>query len=93
MHDADADRFAARRARVLKELGGDAALVLAAAPEIYVGDTELRYTPDPEIYYLTGFAEPEAVVVLCPSHDRAPYTMFVRARDEHRVRRPVVGWA
>jgi len=76
--------YARRRARVLEQLGGDAAMVLAAAPEIVIGrDTELRYTIDPELYYLTGYTEPEAVLVLNPAIDR-PFTLFVRPRDEAR---------
>jgi Xaa-Pro aminopeptidase len=35
---------------------------------------------DAELYYLTGFAEPDAVLVLDPGSD-APFTMFVRPRD------------
>src|SRR5690606_30237341 len=78
------DAFARRRARVLEAIGDGAAMVLAAAPELRVGyDTELRYTADPDLYYLTGYTEPEAVLVLCPSHD-APYTLFVRPRDAGR---------
>lgn len=76
--------FARRRTRVLDALGDDAALVLAAAPEIIVGrDTELRYVIDPDLWYLTGYREPEAVAVLTRSAD-GPFTLFVRPRDPDR---------
>lgn len=76
--------FAARRARLLDALGEDAAMVLPAAPEIVIGrDTELRYVVDPDLWYLTGYPEPEAVAVLAPSGD-APFTLFVRPRDPDR---------
>ena len=56
-------------------------MVIAAAPEVVIGrDIEVRYLPDPDLFYLTGYAEPEAVVVLCPSAD-APFSVFVRDRD------------
>lgn len=75
---------AQRRRRVLERLGHDAAMVIAASPEIVVGrDTELRYHVDAELFYLTGYTEPEAVVVLNPSQDR-PFTLFVRPRDDAR---------
>ena len=78
------DVFARRRARVLEQLGPDAVMVLAATPEILIGrDTHLRYVTDAELYYLTGYVEPDAVVVLDPSSD-APFTMFVRDRDPER---------
>lgn len=79
------DVFAQRRNQVLANLGETAALVLAAAPEIVVGrDTELRYVADAELYYLTGYMEPEAVLVLHPAHENARYTLFVRERDAAR---------
>jgi Xaa-Pro aminopeptidase len=76
------DVYAKRRAAVLKKLGPRGALVLSSAPEIVVGrDTELRYVVDAEVYYLTGYTEPEAVLVLTRE---TQFTMFVRPRDESR---------
>jgi Xaa-Pro aminopeptidase len=76
--------FHARRDRVLRALGENAALILPAAPEIVVGrDVELRYVVDPDLWYLTGYTEPEAVAVLRPDAD-APFTLFVRDRDPDR---------
>ncbi len=76
---------AARRQRVCDQLGRDAALMVAAAPELVVGrDAELRYVVDPDLFYLTGYLEPEAVLVLCPAHEEARYTLFVRPRDADR---------
>ena len=79
------EAFARRRARVFETLAADGALILAAAPELRVGyDTELRYAVDADLYYLTGYTEAEAVLVLCPSFEDGPYTMFVRPRDVER---------
>ena len=76
--------FRRRRDRVFDALGDRAAMVLPAAPEIVVGrDTDLRYVLDPDLWYLTGYAEPEAVAVLVPGGD-APFTLFVRPRDPDR---------
>ncbi|MEX0890820.1 MAG: aminopeptidase P N-terminal domain-containing protein [Gemmatimonadota bacterium] len=78
---------ARRRARVLELLGPDAALVLPAGPELVHGrDGEVRYLPDADLFYLTGYEEPEAVLVLCPAWEEAPYTLFVRPRDPERER-------
>jgi Xaa-Pro aminopeptidase len=79
--------YAQRRQRVLGLLGEtQGALLIAAAPELRVGsDGELRYMPDADLYYLTGYAEPDAVLVLCPSAD-SPFTLFVRDRDAERER-------
>jgi Xaa-Pro aminopeptidase len=79
------DVFARRRQALLEQLGPRAALVLAAAPELIIGrDTELRYVADAELFYLTGYTEPEAVLVLGPADAQEPFTMFVRPRDPAR---------
>ncbi|HEY0305948.1 MAG TPA: aminopeptidase P N-terminal domain-containing protein, partial [Longimicrobiales bacterium] len=80
------DIFAKRRQHVLQQLAPGGVLILAAAPELLVGrDTHLRYVIDAELYYLTGYTEPDAVLVLDPEAD-APFTMFVRPRDlEHEL--------
>jgi Xaa-Pro aminopeptidase len=62
-------------------MGDHAAMVLVASPELHVGaDTELRYAVDSELYYLTGYVEPECVLVLT----REGLTLFVRPRDAER---------
>jgi Xaa-Pro aminopeptidase len=76
--------YASRRERVQRLLGDEGVLVLAAAPPLVAGrDNELRYRPDADLRYLTGYTEPEAVLVLAPGTD-APCTLFVRARDPER---------
>lgn len=71
-----------RRRRVLERLGDDAALIVAAGPELRAGaDGEVKYVPDANVYWLTGYAEPEMVLVLCPSNPEGPFVMFVRPRD------------
>ena len=78
------DIYARRRAEVLRQLGPDAVMLLSATPELIVGrDTHLRYHADAELYYLTGYTEPEAVLLLDASSD-TPFTMFVRERDPER---------
>jgi Xaa-Pro aminopeptidase len=77
--------YRARRERVFSLLGPEGALILAAAPEIVIGrDTELRYVVDAELYYLTGYSEPEAVAVFVPGNSEQRFTLFVRPRDEAR---------
>jgi Xaa-Pro aminopeptidase len=81
----DASLFEGRRRRVLETIGDGGVMVLAAAPELHTGyDGELRYAVDPEFWYLTGHAEPEAVMVLSGVADEPPCTLFVRPRDRGR---------
>ncbi len=72
-----------RRARVLEALGR-AAMILPSTPlAIRNNDVEHEYRQDSDVFYLTGFDEPESVVVLKGGAEK-PFTLFVRARDPER---------
>ncbi len=76
-----AEAFRQRRARVFEALG-DGAMVLPAASVLHrAGDSELRYRPDSELFYLTGFVEPDALLLLRGFADEARSVLFVRPRD------------
>jgi Xaa-Pro aminopeptidase len=76
----------ARRAevqRLMRERGGGV-LVLPAMPQTMRNwDVEHPYRADSDLFWLTGFEEPEAVAVLSASGDR-PFTLFVRPRDAEK---------
>lgn len=79
--------YASRRSRVQELLGESGILVVPASPEIVVGrDIDTRYRPDADLYYLTGYREPGAVLVLGPASADEPYTLFVRPRDPNAER-------
>src|SRR5437868_7751098 len=46
-------------------------------------DVEHPYRAHSDVYWLTGFEEPEAVVVLSTQGDK-PFTLFVRPRDKEK---------
>ncbi len=63
--------------------GPDAVAVLPAAPVFpRNNDVDHEYRQDSDLYYLTGFEEPESVLVLGAGDGKA--TMFVRPRDPER---------
>ncbi len=63
----DKQEFARRRAQVMRHIGKDGVAILPAAPQALRNrDSEYPYRPDSDFYYLTGFAEPDAVAVLVP---------------------------
>lgn len=79
------DEFDRRRRRLMKMMGRGAIAILPAAPEkSRNSDVLYHYRPDSDFYYLTGFAEPEAVAVLIPGRAQAEYVLFVRDRDPAR---------
>jgi Xaa-Pro aminopeptidase len=79
------DEFARRRRQLIKLMGKGGIAILPAAPERpRNNDVLYDYRPDSDFYYLTGFAEPEAVAVLIPGRPQAEYVLFVRDRDPAR---------
>jgi Xaa-Pro aminopeptidase len=81
----DAREFARRRRQLMRMAGDDAILVLPAAPErIRSRDTHYPYRQDSDLWYLTGFPEPEAVLVLVPGRSHGEAILFCRERDPER---------
>jgi Xaa-Pro aminopeptidase len=79
------DEFDRRRRRLMKMMGRGGIAILPAVPEkSRNNDVSYHYRPDSDFYYLTGFAEPEAVAVLIPGRAQAEYVLFVRDRDPTR---------
>jgi len=79
----DAALFRSRRAAVadaLRARGGGVLVVPSMPVAQRNGDVEHPYRPESDVFWLTGFEEPEAVVVLSPS----AFTLFVRPRDKER---------
>ncbi len=84
-HRMRKDEFVRRRRRLMKMMGRGAIAILPAVPEkSRNGDVSYHYRPDSDFYYLTGFAEPDAVAVLIPGRPQAEYVLFVRDRDPVR---------
>ncbi len=75
--------FASHRARLLEALGPDEAVLVVSAPTtLRNGDAEHRYRPDSDLWWLTGWPDPEAAVFLRPGAE--PLSMFVQPRDPER---------
>jgi Xaa-Pro aminopeptidase len=74
-----------RRRRLLREVGKEGALLLAAAPEqVRNRDVHYPYRQDSDFTYLTGFPEPEAMLVLVPGRKEGEVVLFCRPRDEKK---------
>ena len=80
-----AAEYARRRRHLMRMADEDAILVLPAAPErIRSKDTTYPYRQDSDFWYLSGFAEPEAVLVLVPGRKHGEQLLFCRERDADR---------
>ncbi len=82
MANASTDLFARRRERFFDRVKEGVAILFATPEQHLSWDGTYRYRPDPDLFYLTGFGEPETVAVL-DAGARA-YFLFVRPRDRER---------
>ena len=70
-----------RRKELLSQLDDNCVLILSTNPEQFRnGDVTFPFRPQSDFFYLTGFQEPEAVVVV----SKKSYSMFLRPKDETR---------
>jgi len=77
--------YARRRRQLMAEAGEEAILILpAAAQRLRNGDTHYPYRQDSDFWYLSGFDEPEAVLVLMPGRKHGESLLFCRERDPAR---------
>lgn len=73
---------AERRARLMEQVG-PGVVVLPTAPEVpRNADTLYPYRPDSHFWYLSGFGEPEAVLVLDATRGKS--ILFCREKDPDR---------
>ncbi len=76
------EAFASRREALMASLEDNALAVIWTAPQqIRNGDVHHPYRPDSNFYYLTGFAEPQALAILEKRKSRLTYTLVVRPKD------------
>ncbi|MDJ0927548.1 MAG: aminopeptidase P N-terminal domain-containing protein [Gammaproteobacteria bacterium] len=77
--------FAKRRRQLMRMIGkGGVALLPAATPKIRNRDVQYYYRQDSDFFYLTGFTEPDALLVLAPGRAAGEYLLFCRERDRER---------
>jgi Xaa-Pro aminopeptidase len=77
--------FAARRRERLAERFADKTLVIPTGNfKVRANDTDYRFRPGTEFFYLTGCDEPDAVLVISPSTAGSHSTLYIpHRRDFH----------
>jgi Xaa-Pro aminopeptidase len=74
--------YAERRARLMKEIGSGIVILATASEATRNADTHYPYRPDSNFWYLTGFTEPGAVLVLDASRGKS--ILFCREKNLER---------
>jgi Xaa-Pro aminopeptidase len=79
--------FSGRRAALLAQMAPGTVAVLVTAPEVARnGDIHHLYRHDSAFYYLTGFTEPEAVLVLVAASGQAAARSLLFCREKNAAR-------
>lgn len=79
--------YARRRKELMQKIGPNGIAILPSAAEISRnGDALYPFRQNSDFYYLTGFDEPQAVLVLAPKRKDGEYILFNRVRDrDHEI--------
>jgi Xaa-Pro aminopeptidase len=73
--------YTQRRDAFAAKLGDGVAVIAGAAVCLRNRDTEFEFRQNSDFYYLTGWNEPDAVLVIAPGHDKHRDTLFTLPRD------------
>ncbi|HEX2678359.1 MAG TPA: aminopeptidase P N-terminal domain-containing protein [Polyangiales bacterium] len=76
--------YAERRRRFMESMGQGVAVFASTPVAIRNNDVEHEYRQDSDLFYLTGFDEPESVLILSTEHAEHRMVLFVRPRDPER---------
>ena len=76
--------YADRRKHLMSHFKSGVAVLPSAPVAIRNNDVEHEYRQDSDFYYLTGFEEPDSVLVLTTEHPDHRVVLFVRPRDPER---------
>jgi len=77
-----AAEFKRRRRQLMGMMGPASIAILPTAREtIRNRDVHHPFRPDSDFYYLSGFPEPEAVIVLVPGRKHGEFILFCREKD------------
>ena len=77
--------FSARRKRLCDELlEGSVVIISSALTKYRNADSSYPYRQDSNFYYLSGYDEPESIIVLRPFANEKRFILFCRDRDPSR---------
>ncbi|WP_029922913.1 Xaa-Pro aminopeptidase [Nevskia soli] len=82
---AELKEYASRRARLMQAIGPDGVAIIPSSREVIRNrDVHYKFRQDSDFWYLSGFNEPDSVLVLAPGRKEGAFLMFVRERNKER---------
>ena len=76
---------AERRRRLGDELSNRTLVIPSGNPKVRANDTDYRFRPGTDFFYLTGCGEPDAVLVITPSAAGPRSTLYIPERRDYRT--------
>src|SRR6056297_2336775 len=77
--------FAERRRKLMERMAPDSIAIIPAAPErVRNRDVLHPFRQDSDFHYLSGFAEPEAVLALIPGREHGESVLFCKERNPQK---------
>jgi len=73
-----------RRQELMTKIASGTAIFRSAPTAVMHNDVEYVYRQDSDFFYLTGFNEAQAVVVLAPHHPEHHFILFVQPKDPEK---------
>ncbi|NEP31191.1 aminopeptidase P N-terminal domain-containing protein [Moorena sp. SIO3B2] len=73
-----------RREQLMSKIGNGTAIFRSAPVAIMHNTVEYNFRQDSDFFYLTGFNEPEAVIVLAPHHEEHRFVLFVQPKEPEK---------
>ena len=82
--------FSERRSQLSEKVLEDSAIIISSASvKSRISDTEYAYRQDSNFYYLSGYEEPESLLLIRPDHDKEK-VCYVLQREGSAKR--AMGW-
>ena len=79
------NNFSERRSTLANKVFDDSAIIIASASvKSRISDTDYAYRQDSNFYYLSGYEEPESLILIRPNHANEKFIIFCRDRDPLR---------
>jgi len=79
------NNFSERRSHLANKVLEDSAIIIASASvKSRISDTDYAYRQDSNFYYLSGYEEPESLILIRPDQEKEKFIIFCRDRDPLR---------